>query len=51
MQHLSGDVQRVVHPGNPEAWETAWNVRCRFGSHQLQMIVETLEVVLGNRGI
>lgn len=37
--------------GNPEAWETAWNFRCRFGSHWLQMIVETLEVVLGNRGI
>lgn len=35
----------------PEAWETALNFRCRFGSHQLQMVGETLGVVLGNRGI
>ena len=39
------------YTGNPKAWETAWNFGCRFGSHQLQMIVETLGVILRNRGI
>lgn len=39
--HISGDVQLVY---KPEAWEGALNFRWRFGNHQLQMVVETLQV-------